>query len=312
MHSLSRGPNQSAINEIKMAYGEIKDFGSIEELKDKLIKDELFNQMKKSSSSWSMYLGKNANTIFSKVPEELAKLTDEIYQRRNIVVHSNGEFNHLYFQNVDSKYRKGVKQGSRAKIDEKYLKESISTILLLGIYYFYYYSIDNIKTILPTENSNQEEYFNAELFGVIHEIGYSFLPKSDLTDTFKNKLSMKVFKILWDDRERYSKRNQLLLTVNYAQSLMWLDEKVLMDEVLSKADMGAAQDDHLMCINILKGDYRTAAHHHKILLEKHNDNNEYLLWPIFAKYSKSKEYIKLVDELNLEQLGDIIMSEEEV
>lgn len=128
-YAISRAPKLIESSERTYTWSDIASFSDLEKFKsaqiDKMVDTILYG----SFQSWLDYLSKrfgiSATTLAS------AAETVEIFQRRNLVVHTGGQVSQQYLDNVAEKYQ--VKLDTALSVDVHYLQRASDTMLVMGV-----------------------------------------------------------------------------------------------------------------------------------------------------------------------------------
>lgn len=271
---------ESIGSEKTLKISEIKMMGSIEDAYNYLIEAELKDVMHKSVNDWHEYFNNK-----HKVKLEYFKFNKnnivEIFERRNLIIHSNGVVNQIYCKNVDSSFLNDIKIGDEIKVNNEYI-ENASVLLLTDFIYIFIQIWDKNKDLSSDEN---DEYETA-----ISTIGFEYMCLD------KYEISYYIYRMLLETK-KVNAASKIVYELNY-----WICCKRLgnRDDVLNKissVDYSAYDKDYQIGLAALKVDEDTL----KALFEKSDLNymgkEELEEWPIFQWVRENellyKELIKI-------------------
>ncbi|WP_404986528.1 hypothetical protein ACI513_05505 [Chryseobacterium sp. M5] len=120
-------PNASGIKKKSLTFEELKRFESIEEAEKYLIDQKIEGILRSSFNDWLELLIKEFSLKINLLISEKDEI-NEIYQRRNLLVHNGGLVNTIYLSKVEKKYAENLTLSDRIDVDSKYLENSISKL----------------------------------------------------------------------------------------------------------------------------------------------------------------------------------------
>lgn len=110
-------------------FDEIISFMDIDDAKTFIVDEKLENILRSSFEDWIAFSKDKLNMNMGYIKEQKERL-NEIFQRRNIVIHNNGIVNSIYLSKVSEKYREGIKKGYPIFLDRNYLENAINDLEL--------------------------------------------------------------------------------------------------------------------------------------------------------------------------------------
>jgi hypothetical protein len=207
-------------------------------------------------------------------------LVNEAVERRNIIVHNNGQINRRYLKNVDfSVFPEGkgkFKENIKLNIDPSYFAKISDEILISGILLsqncWRKWKKEEIQITDKTLINHIFDFLKNERWQIAERLG----------------LYSKECKVC-DNEAR------LFLDINYCQSLKWQNKKEMLKQELSKFDEATLSPIYKMAICALKSDkdgfYRwvdTAISVDKI------EEESFFEWPLFKELREDNEYTEKI------------------
>ncbi len=120
----SKHPKAAGIDKKTLTLDDLKTFETIKDAENFLIDSKIEGILRSSFEDWVNILDteiKLGLTYLKPVKNELI----EIYQRRNIIIHSGGKVNSIYLSKVDRSLSQNIKIGDSLSITEDYLEKAI-------------------------------------------------------------------------------------------------------------------------------------------------------------------------------------------
>lgn len=121
----SKHPKAAGVENKTITLSDLKTFGSIKDAEDFLIDSKIEGILRGSFEDWMLVL-KNEMKLGLAYLSDLELKLNEIYQRRNIIIHNGGIVNKIFLSKVDKSLISGVQIGDKLIIDEEYLERAIS------------------------------------------------------------------------------------------------------------------------------------------------------------------------------------------
>lgn len=259
------------LNSRKLTLDEIVSLGNLEEAKRYIIDSEVEGLLRKSFNEQLNYFKCDIGMDFSSIEKYIGEV-NEIFQRRNLLVHNDGIVNSVYEKNVKIDFRKSTLKGSRLHTDNEYIAKALDTIEIIGLLI----ALETWKKELRKDSTERInfiiskgfDYLVEERWLIAREL-YSFLLR-------ETNLSM---------------NNKLLAEINYWQTYKWNDEfDVIKEEVLGR-DFSAYDTTFQLCYAALIDDFDQF----EILRPKAlaiGFNEEFFeTWPVFRGVRERKDNV---------------------
>ena len=108
----------------KLQFDELNQFSSVQEIKEHFIEKKIEDIMRKSFIDLISFC-KNELKLNMGYLGECNENLNEVFIRRNVIVHNGGTVNSIYMSKVKSNLRKDLELGDKLIVDREYLDESI-------------------------------------------------------------------------------------------------------------------------------------------------------------------------------------------
>lgn len=258
-------------SEVPFTFKELKKFSKIEDAQAFLLDREIEKIIRSSFREW---LETSTKKLHSKTKFNASDIdaTEEIFLRRNLLVHNGGRVNNIYLNSVADSLKADKKLDQKLEVDEPYLHDSINRIEWLFI--------QLALSILYPKNTQlnvaQESLLSDIIMSNISHGRYAI--SENIAFYLKN-------------HSKLSERFKWVTCVNYWQSIKWQNRfEEIKDEVnafdcsaLSKEfhlARAALQDNVTAFFRILPDAIKTKA----ISME------ELKTWPLFSKMRQEQKY----------------------
>lgn len=118
------------LDDSRIKYKDIVDFNSLEELKEVLITRKVNDIMYKSFEEWANKVIKicSKKLLSDQNMNKYVDILNEMYSRRNLYVHNNGNVNSIYVNSLKDKKNNTHKLGDYLDIDRGYISSISKTI----------------------------------------------------------------------------------------------------------------------------------------------------------------------------------------
>ncbi|MBO7435893.1 hypothetical protein J6U76_07895 [bacterium] len=267
------------LNNQQLAFSEIQS-GDIEEIKKNLVKREVEAKMRENFKEWFKIYSSHGLSK-SSFENDLVTL-EEIYARRNVLVHNSGIVNASYLNSVSNSCEK---EGNKLAVDENYMNSAFNTV-------------NRIVVLMMIEASK--------------------LNKNN-KDKYLKRIFVSLFNMLRSEEfavcepaygELYEKRDlnteiKIMSKINKWICIIALRGKEEVEEEIKAFDVSALNSMFKMAKEILLENYETA----NKLLEGLIKTKEILSsaieeWPLFRWYRQSEQYsvlkLKFPEDFKLE------------
>jgi len=283
-------PNSLNSSEKTITYGELINTKDLESLHQRIINDYVRSFMFGSSNEWFIKLSKNNKNLAKKIDVKEIKIVNEIFARRNIVVHNNGIVNSSYLSIVeDSEFIEGEEVG----LSFDYLDNIANDLLVTGLKIaFYYWEVQ----------SENKDLFESKFNLFEQNIGLELIKNN------KPKTAAKVLKILIDEKSNYTRVLSLRLAINYALALK--DSGFNYKEVIDSEDFSVCGDEHNLCLAALDDNIEEVIKYFKLIVSSNLEHYEFLIdWPVLKNVkndAKFQKFIKVTYKNKVKQFDDTI------
>lgn len=281
---LTINDEKSKISDKTLTFQQIKDLGGLDEAREYLIEKYVEDIMRGSQINWLKYIGKSTDKkFFNELIQKDEENFIEFFLRRNLIIHNNSIINNKYLSAINvSEDDKKMLCGQEINVTKDYLSYNFDIIFTIVIKASFY--------VLKKKFRNNMD----ELFYIFENIAFKNL------ETEEYNLAYNIYDLLWRESEKFSANCRIILSINYMQSLKWTDKIKEMEKVLLDEDFSLVNDEHNMCLCILKDNYEQAVYYLdrnlKIASTEGEDEieliNRYINWPIFKEFKNSDELNK--------------------
>ena len=255
------------LNEKNITYAELfSDNADISYIKQKFVDHEIESFMRQPLIEWYKTFI-NTHAMKFSIDSDEFKRFKEIYYRRNLVVHNQNVVNDNYLKNSGND---GVKIGDILDIDDEYIKNAFSTVLII-IYETFWRLVHTSK--------NEHDI----LVDVMFERGYIYMVKNQW------EISKFIFEMLMeDDNQRASIK--MCERINYWISIKNSEGMENIRNEIENLDLSAMQEKFIVAKYALLDDFQQVS----VALERTiNDgimSNDIVEWPLFKQYRETEEY----------------------
>lgn len=260
------------INNKNLTFKQLKEFGDVDDARLYLVDSEIDSIFRDSFDRWFSNLKEKLHMKDMLAGEkETIELVNELYQRRNLLVHTDGYVNDYYIRNVPEKYRKDINKGEKLIIDYEYIVNRIKQVEKLGwiIYIKYNFII------------HRRDY--DELFYNTNETLLKHLERNcDIIPKIFEKLQ---------ECSKNDKHCELIAQVNYYLYFKVNGRINEVKEELESIDFSMLSSNYIMAKAIILGE-EDAFEKTKIFLDNIKDE-EFLFvieWPLLRIFITNEQY----------------------
>ncbi|WP_101773983.1 hypothetical protein [Peptostreptococcus faecalis] len=268
------GNDVNLIENKSLSFKELKKFDDIEESRVFLVDSELDRMFRESFVKWYNEIKKvtNIESKIKKIDDEKIESINELYQRRNLLVHADGIVNSHYIKNVDFRYVKEIKKGIDINHynNKEYLLEKMKTIEEVGTYIFcaFLMSIEKDKS---------------DIFNIINK---------ELLKNIKrnNNAIPEIYKNIRNDK-KYDEFDKMLAEINYYLFFKVNNKYSEVEEELEKYNVRGKGDEFKIAKKILQNSDDCVETTIKYLEKL--DTNEFfgtISWPLMKVLENKREY----------------------
>lgn len=268
-------PNSINIDKRSLTFSEIERIGSFEEAKNYIVEQYVTEIMRQSNEQWLAHIKTNFKITLDKEIEHYERTINEVYNRRNLVVHGGEIVNTIYLANVEEEFRKGLKKGDKIKIDKDYILSSIETFKVYGLSLMYLYWMSMEKNNEDRAKLGQKYAF--EMLEKQQYLSARQLYKTILKDTLSQELNY-------------------LIRINYWQTFKWQGDFHEIESDVKSIDFSASKPIYQMCKNLLLDKKQEAIESLKeVLLSGEWSLIELLDWPIIQPLYTQSQFTEILE-----------------
>lgn len=251
-----------------ITYSELISIESNDNIKDYFICQEVENIMRSSLDDWYKLFRSKHSAKFSFFDNEF-KDFKEIYYRRNLIVHNNGQVNEIYLKNTPNT---NLANGTLLVTDSDYINQAFTKTLI--VLYGTFWELKKVD--------NQSE----ALFEFMFKQGYEYMSRKHW------KLSKFIFNLLKDTDS--SNLNKMCAQFNYWISIKNDEGIKKIEEEIRNLDVSAMKSEFLVAKFALLDDFPKVSDILDQKIETEIPVQDILENPLFIQYRKSNEYKEFV------------------
>ncbi len=253
----------------------IEVFNSIIVSTDNIISDYIevfirggFNKWIKEISSLCIKLSLN---------KDLIDFSNEIFQRRHLIIHNNSRVDNKYLDSVDEKYRIGCVLGKEIKTDYNYITKAIDTL-------------EFVFLLLSIAFCEKLEYSHYNIFSVLTNIAYDNLIHKRWG--FVTLLSDYIY-------TKQTEHNNIRLMAYSA--LIFSSMKLGKELVINNEEYSGTELRFQLYFNALTDDHENFLKNLKKMKNKRDIVREILAYPIFEKILEIEKIKKYIDSITFDE-----------
>lgn len=296
------------LNDKTVSYSKIIQANNIDEIKNKIISDQVDTLMRESIYEWFKIL-KDKHGVNISLENQYTKIFLEAYLRRNIIVHNDSKINTDYINGM----KKNNEEISEEMIGEKLLctKEYIEETIDASIYLIIYI----INQIMPLFKEENENYTNA-----IIDLGFQKIKNEEYG------FAREIQRILKDNKT-LDQQSKIYSLINYWQTFKWDGKYEEVKAEIEEFDISAYEDLIKLAVYALRDDYEKIENALSCEFNDEKQNEELAIqleeFPIFKQLRQQKFYQDIkekypdifaikstqIDEQNEEERKEMIKNE---
>lgn len=203
------------------------------------------------------------------------KRLHEIIYRRNSFVHESGKISKEYIESCKKlklQLHSSIKEDEFFKVSPEYFKDSSLMILQIALML----SNKMMRKILKDSEDADKLIVDAS-FELLKNKNYFFA--KEITSY-----------LLDDKRTTLKDGNRLCLLINKALALKFMKKKKDAEKLISKEDWSVKSNEYKLASLIIQSKYEEASELLKLFSK--NEIKNYITWPLFLEFKKSKFFIK--------------------
>lgn len=258
-----------------LSLAEIRNLGGLKEAEQYLIETEADTVIRKKTKEQLDYFRTRLFIDLAPVEPHLEDLV-EISQRRNVVVHNNGEANKLYISNISKELvaRYQIKEGQKLIPSGDYIDSAVSTIFVVGNYLIQACWRKWFKDMIDMANST------------VATVVFDELDKNRYAQVLKHYRTVNSLDGLDDSTSR-------LMLVNCCIALKNLGEVNEMNSLLDSTDWSSCTPDFLAALHLLKSEYDVFIFYLEKALKSGDFEKDHIdSWPLFRLAKKHRKFQK--------------------
>jgi hypothetical protein len=279
---IERNPKILDAKEMSFTLSDVMSFDDLPSLKNSFIEKEIENIFRDSAEKQIEWFEKRLKIEDIKSNHENMNRLLELFQRRNLIAHSNSIVNDIYLSNVDPVYikDKNIEKGDYLPVNGRYFTAALELLIEFGV------KLTQVcwRKLDPSDTEIADR--------TLHDFAYELLVRGEYT------LACDILEFGRSLRGRRAKDIELMFLVNHANALKLSghEEKAL--KVLEKEDWSACSDAFRCCVAAVKGDLEAVVQH----MEAINQSNairsiDYQEWPVFYHVRESKTFIDCYESI---------------
>lgn len=282
-------PDRLNDSEKTIAISDILSMNSFDDVKSKILDDEIYQYSRGSHDDQVKYIEKNFGIQIAKSWKRWPDFI-EIFERRNLVAHGEKKFTKRYVEICKKHGHKGSDKilGDDIEITTQYLAQSIDVLVEFCIILIF--SI--WRKQLPTEES--------EVFDLLNDVSYRLISDERYRvpiRVIEYALSLKGTKI--------TEATRLMLIVNLASAHRHRKDKDQANKTLDGVDWSAASDNYRLCVAAIREDLPELIK----LMEPTSSSgkvkkDDFREWPVFSFVRETAEFQAEFERIYGEQLFD--------
>lgn len=268
-------------SERNLTFSQLVEMDTIANAREYIIEKEIDTVLRKSHSEQFDYLEK---LLGIKLREKLPiwKTFIEITERRNLLVHCDGEVSSQYLKNCKEHNCKveNIKIGERLGVEASYFTDAYKCLYEISVKLTHTLwrkmAISDLKQADKELNDICYNLINTSAFDLADILlGFGCDQKSHFNDSLKN-----------------------VFIINGALSKYLQDKKDEARVILEKKDWSASSDSFVLAYKVLTDDYQSAYELMKKIGNKGEvDSSDYKEWPLFTKIREEKEFKETYKEI---------------
>jgi hypothetical protein len=257
-----------------ISFADTTQFRKIEELKKKIIQDEIDEQMRGSHAAQLEFLSSIANVPLGDDEPELLSKFVELTERRNCHIHFGGLASQQYLQ-VCSKYKvifpNTPEEGAKLNVGQKYLDSSRRVLSEMAF--------KIAQTIVRKVFNESKDLADA----YVNEIGLQML------DDHREKEALMIFNYAVQLKGKWAgdESSKRIFVINKAQTLVRLGRGEQALQEIGLIDWSAAHPKFILAIHLLKNEFDAAA---KLMPIAGINEEYYRKWPLMEAFRRTDEF----------------------
>lgn len=276
---------KSIKKEKKFTTDDLLKYDSIEDLIDDIISEKVNSMVLQQIKKQLIMIEQNEDLKINLNKEEIINwdVVEELFQRRNIIVHNDGIVNKHYLNNINKNLdflnKQELKEGCEVTIDKKYFLNVFNELILVGIIIVQKFWRKYDKNKLEDANRILIE----DMYNLLIDKKWKIVERLGI---FSRAINIK------------DKDDRLYMNFNYLQSLKWQKKEDLLNEELKKYKINELRPIFKLAIYVLMNDKNNFYKNIKnaIIVDKIT-REDFFIWPLFREFRKDKDYKEKIENL---------------
>lgn len=271
----------TAVSQKNFTYSDIEKFNTLDDAKQFLIDQKVDEIIRSDFRSWIDYLKLTLKLDLSFCEKDLSD-AEEVFLRRNLLVHNGGVVNNIYLNKVspDLLQKFKLKKGAQVLIDDKYLQSSINLLESLFL----------CMGALMWRKQLKDAAQISEYFLTLNLLTFNHMKEG------RYEVSEKISCFLEADKD-ISIHDKLMTTVNRWISIKQQGRFNEIEAEILSSDFSAFEDKYVMGRYVLLGKFSEAVEILKVMLKaKKISVDELRDWPLFNDIRDDPGFSSLIKE----------------
>ncbi|MGI4731466.1 MAG: hypothetical protein ACRYFW_06940 [Janthinobacterium lividum] len=286
---LSLKPDRFTVGDRTIPVAEILAMGSFDELKSRLLDDEVYQFSRGSHEEQVKSIEK---WFHVKIADSWKRWPDfiEVFERRNLIAHGEKQFTARYVAICKSHNHKGSENllDTPIELTSSYISQALDVLVEFSI--LLVFSI--WRKQLPAEENSAFNEVNDACYRMITEARYRVPVR-----VLEYVLSLKNTKI--------AESTRLMLIVNLSSAHRHCKNKDSSDKVLNSVDWSAVSDNYQICVASLRDDVPgVISLMPSVVQAKKIRKEDFRTWPVFSFVRSNEQFETKFGELFGEALFD--------
>lgn len=269
----TRYPDAAGIKDKTLSFKELTTLGNVDEARQHLINLRIDEIMWGGLDDWLKFFSGTVKLSMEYLSAQKDML-QEVFQRRNVVIHNNGIVHSSYMVKVASHLRDGIVLGRELAISPVYLQSAIDTVELSFL-------------LIAAELWKQLDPKSKERGRVLIKRAFNSLKSENW------RLAEALSYFTMQDKQ-IPERDQLIGRINYWQALKWQGRFAEVRNEVEQADFTAKDETYQVARQTLLDKFDDVVGSIPCLLKAEKLSRKQLEeWPIFRELRKSQVFDRL-------------------
>lgn len=279
---LTLKPERFDSGERTIAVADVLSMSSFDELRAKLIDDEVYLFSRGGHDEQVKYIERSFHVQIAKVWKRWPDFI-EIFERRNLIAHGEKQFTSRYVSICKKHGHKGSEKlvGQDIELTTTYLAQSLSVLLE--------FTVLLVFSVWRKQFPDEEQ----QAFESVNEITYRLIQDE------RYRLPLRILEyVLSLQGAKVSESTRLMLTVNLASAYRHDDNEANCREVLDAVDWSAVSDNYRICVAALRQDVGDVVRlMDSVVASGSIKKDDFREWPVFDFVKDSEEFRAKFEDL---------------